>query len=253
MRRKLTLDYRRPSDARSRADSNASQACQAIMRDLGRDASAYSKKVFMIQLHRYYAYFGSDVFLGDSSVQPSCDVSRKTIGLSTRSTIAVTCIACDGTRLPTRSWPFSTPKPRHVTKGGLPYFQDRFTRAIYDDGVLVEDPEQRSIFQELFSSVLDKDCTQAATTDGSVSGECQVGDALSDSGNDDEKSLDKQSQLAIAKSFKNSTASLVTTYFISARVGNAIRPGEHEDLEGQALDLCNMVRIREQHPRDTDM
>ncbi|KAI1735009.1 hypothetical protein F4680DRAFT_453404 [Xylaria scruposa] len=142
-KRRYTLESRRPKDAKSWADKLADRACQAMMRDLGRDATASARQVLMIQLRRNHAYFCFDVFLQDGSDQPfNNELCRKTDQAVYR--IVKTGrgeYSLERNKTAEKVFALHYLDIQRYDKGDLPYFQDWLNPSFYDDGILVEDPE----------------------------------------------------------------------------------------------------------------
>ncbi|KAI0551751.1 hypothetical protein F4679DRAFT_593177 [Xylaria curta] len=143
-KRRYALESRRPRDAKSWADQLADNACKAMMRDLGRDATAFAKQVLMVQLRRNYAYFCFDVFLQDGSEQPfNNDICRKTDQAIYRIVkMGHGVYSLQRNKTAEKIFALQYSNIQEYDKGDLPYFQDMLNPSFYDDGILVENPEE---------------------------------------------------------------------------------------------------------------
>ncbi|KAI1157828.1 hypothetical protein F5B18DRAFT_643484 [Nemania serpens] len=144
---KYTPESRRPKDGKAWGDDLADRACRAIMRDLGRDETAFTKQLLMVQLRHRYAYFSFDVFLQDGDEEPSTDICqrldqpifqiKKKKGVKGEKRPFELQLS----KVVAQHFALHYSHAQKDNKGGPPYFEDWTRMQIYVDGVMMENPE----------------------------------------------------------------------------------------------------------------
>lgn len=138
-KKKCNLASRLSRDVIPWANELADKACQALMRDLGRDESAFDKQVLMIQLRRNHAYFCFDFFLQSDGKLSTGNICRKVNQpIHEIRKLGSTYHMRRNKRLD-QIIAAQYSESQKYNKGELPHFQDLFKAAVYDDGILVED------------------------------------------------------------------------------------------------------------------
>ncbi|KAI1811123.1 hypothetical protein GGS20DRAFT_564341 [Poronia punctata] len=147
-KRRYKQESRLSRDGKAWADRLADKACEAMMRDLGRDESAFDKQLLMVELRRTHAYFCFDVFLRDGE-KPAEDkdvdlekCKRADMPVYRISRIERGVHSLELNKAAGRAFGVQYVGIQKFDKGFPPYFRDAHAMSTYIDGRLVEDPAE---------------------------------------------------------------------------------------------------------------